>query len=78
MRKETKIPKKTVQVGICKDDLNYLFVDPFELFETKNSALLKIVRFKNKFGRFKPGDEKIFRRSLPKIVDKVCKHFGVK
>ncbi len=51
------------------------FVDPYELFETDNPALKKVVEAQKTFRNL---TEKEFLRGLPKVMDIVCKHFGIK
>lgn len=81
------MPRKLIRNYTDKGPINrspeYLpcgpFVDPYELFETNNPALLKIVEAKKRFHKtFRNLTEKEFRRSLPKVMDIVCKHFGIK
>jgi hypothetical protein len=50
------------------------FVDPYELFETDNPALKKVVEAQRIFRNL---SEKEFLRGLPKVLDIVCKHFGI-
>ncbi len=50
------------------------FLDPFELFETDNPALKKVVEAQKTFRNL---SEKAFYAALPEIVSIVCKHFGI-
>ncbi len=77
------MPRKLAKNYTCYGALNrpseYLphgpFVDPYELFETDNPALKKVVEAQKTFRNL---TEKEFRRGLPKIMNIVCKHFGIK
>lgn len=51
------------------------FIDPYELFETDNPAMKKVVAAQR---TFRDLSEKEFRRGLPEVLDIVCKHFGIK
>jgi hypothetical protein len=52
-----------------------IYIDPYELFETDNPALKKIVEAQKIFRNL---SEKEFLRGLPKVMGIVCKHFGIK
>jgi len=77
------MPRKLIRNYTDKGTLNlppeYLpcgsFVDPYELFETDNPALLKVVEAQKTFRNL---TEKEFRRGLPEVMDIVCKHFGIR
>jgi len=50
-------------------------IDPYELFETDNPALKKVVEAQKTFRNL---SKKQFYAGLPEVVDIVCKHFGIK
>ncbi|MFA5256186.1 MAG: hypothetical protein WC419_05790 [Candidatus Omnitrophota bacterium] len=50
------------------------FIDPYELFETDNPTLKKVVAAQKIFRNL---SEKEFLRGLPEVMDIVCKHFGI-
>jgi hypothetical protein len=52
-----------------------IFIDPYELFETDNPALKKVVEAQKTFRNL---SEKEFLCGLPEVLDIVCKHFGIK
>lgn len=51
------------------------FIDPYELFETDNPALKKVVEAHE---TFKHLSEKAFYAGLPKVLKIVYKHFGIR
>ena len=51
-----------------------IYIDPYELFETDNPALKKVVEAQKTFRNL---TEKEFLCGLPEVMDIVCKHFGI-